>query len=320
MSHAAILVVTNERDVGADFLVRELANRDVPVVRLNSERATEWNLSLEPGDSWRVAGETRTLASPECRGVWWRRPEVPQSPAAAAAASEAVADQWRAFLAALATVPGPIWISDPSRIRTAENKALQLQVARSFGFDVPQTVWTNGLDRVREFLASCNDLAAVKSPASAWWEETDGARFVYTSLVSPDGLPDAAHLAQAPVVVQQPIVSKRDIRVTVVEKTVLAAIRDTEPEDPNEPIDWRHASQRPWAHHELPAEIADRCRDLVRAFDLRFGAIDLALDGSGRHWFLELNPNGEWGWLQRIGLPIAEALADSFTSGETVQE
>lgn len=315
------MVVTNERDVGADFLVRELANRDVPVVRLNSERATEWRLSLEPGDCWRVADETRTLASSECRGVWWRRPEVPPQPAAAAAAAaaiEAVADQWRAFLAALATVPGPIWISSPSRIRTAENKALQLQVARSLGFDVPRTVWTNGLDQIREFLASCNDLAAVKSPTCAWWEESDGARFVYTSLVSSDGLPDAARLAQAPVVVQQPIVPKRDVRVTVVEKTILAAIRDIE--DPSEPIDWRHAPQHPWAHHKLPAEIADRCRDLVRAFDLRFGAIDLALDGNGRHWFLELNPNGEWGWLQRIGLPIAEALADSLTSGEAVRE
>lgn len=320
MSQAAILIVTNERDVGADFLVRELANRDVPVVRLNSERATEWRLSLEPGNSWRVADETRTLASSECRGVWWRRPEVPQPPTHTATAIEAVADQWRAFLAALATVPGPIWISDPPRIRAAENKALQLQVARRLGFDVPRTVWTNGLDQIREFLASCNDLVAVKSPTSAWWEESDGARFVYTSLVSSDELPDAGRLAQAPVVVQQPIVPKRDVRVTVVEKTVLAAIRDTGAEDPSEPIDWRHAPQHPWAHHKIPAEIADRCRDLVRAFDLRFGAIDLALDGSGKHWFLELNPNGEWGWLQRIGLPIAEALADSLTSCEAVRE
>ena len=50
------------------------------------------------------------------------------------------------------------------------------------------------------------------------------------------------------------------------------------------------------------------------------GLWDFALAGStsrsietGQHWFLELNPNGEWGWLQRAGLPIAAALAEVLT-------
>jgi glutathione synthase/RimK-type ligase-like ATP-grasp enzyme len=62
----------------------------------------------------------------------------------------------------------------------------------------------------------------------------------------------------------------------------------------------------------VPTDVAKRCRTLVERFGLRFGAVDLAVGSDGVYWFLELNPNGEWGWLQRAGLPIAEALADTL--------
>ena len=313
MTRSTVLIVTNEQDVGADFLVRELDGRGIRVVRLNSERSPDWKLSIEPTAGWRIACGARALESGQCSGVWWRRPEVPPLSPSATAAAEAVADQWRAFLAALATTPGPVWVSEPSRIRAAENKALQLRAARDVGLDVPRTIWTNDIDEARSFIESCDDMAAVKSVTTAWWEEPEGASFVYASLVGPDDLPPAARLAQAPLAFQQPIVPKRDVRVTVVDDVVLAAIQDAAPEDEDQPIDWRRAPQHPWAPYELPSEVLGACRELVRAAGLRFGAIDFALDHDGNHWFLELNPNGEWGWLQRIGLLIAEAVADTLT-------
>lgn len=63
--------------------------------------------------------------------------------------------------------------------------------------------------------------------------------------------------------------------------------------------------------HELPAAIAEQAIALVRALGLRFAGIDLIL--SREHYvFVELNPNGEWGWLEKAGLPLAAALADEL--------
>jgi glutathione synthase/RimK-type ligase-like ATP-grasp enzyme len=48
----------------------------------------------------------------------------------------------------------------------------------------------------------------------------------------------------------------------------------------------------------------------VKRFGLVFGAIDLVQTPSG-FYFLEINPNGEWAWLQKeAGLPIAETIVD----------
>ena len=46
-------------------------------------------------------------------------------------------------------------------------------------------------------------------------------------------------------------------------------------------------------------------------FSLNYGAIDIILTPDGRHVFLELNPSGEFFWLERTpGLPISDAIAD----------
>ena len=47
---------------------------------------------------------------------------------------------------------------------------------------------------------------------------------------------------------------------------------------------------------------------------LVFGAVDLICTPAGEHVFLEVNPSGEWGMLERdLGLPISEAIAEALT-------
>jgi glutathione synthase/RimK-type ligase-like ATP-grasp enzyme len=298
--------------VGADFLVHELGKRGVPVVRLNSERSPEWELVLVPGDRWSARTSGRSISSEGCAGVWWRRPEVP--PAAkilTAGEADAIADQWRTFMTALATVPGPRWVSAPRAIRPAEDKAAQLATAREIGFDVPQTIWTNSLQDARSFVEACHEGAVVKSVASAWWEKDESGYFVFAHSITVSDLPSPSRIAAAPVCLQQRILPKRDVRVTVVGQRPLAAVHQA-PDRLSAPLDWRRGDPGKWVPYDLPTDVGSMCVRLVELFDLRFGGIDLAVDDHGRHWFLELNPNGEWGWLQHANLPIAQALADEL--------
>jgi glutathione synthase/RimK-type ligase-like ATP-grasp enzyme len=46
-------------------------------------------------------------------------------------------------------------------------------------------------------------------------------------------------------------------------------------------------------------------------FVLNYGAIDIIVTPDGRHVFLEINPVGEFFWLERRpGLPVSDAIAD----------
>ncbi|MGE0065892.1 MAG: hypothetical protein AB7T48_00940 [Solirubrobacterales bacterium] len=292
----------------------------MPVVRVNADRLSDWQAELIPGHSWRLVRGEKALESNDCQGVWWRRPDLsflvgsrPLDPAE----DEVVRDQWRALLLGLETVPGPRWISSPRAIRAAEDKAHQLSLAGALGLDVPQTLWTNSLSAAREFVGNNEGVVAAKSVTSAWWEKGGAGWFVFARRVTGVDLPHPSDLAAAPVAFQTPIDPKRDVRVTVVGSQVYAAVREPETAALGEaaPLDWRRGGDLPWVPHELPRDLSSRCAELVATLGLNFGAIDLLLQPDGRYCFCEINPNGEWGWLQHSGLPIAEALASLLIDG-----
>jgi glutathione synthase/RimK-type ligase-like ATP-grasp enzyme len=260
---------------------------------------------LRPGLSFRLERHGRVAAAETCRAVWWRRPETPEPPDGATAPLwEAVRDQWRAFLRGLASVPGPHWVSHPDAIARAELKSTQLAEARRVGFDVPETVWTNDREVVSEALGSAG---VVKSVATAYWEEGADARFVFARRMRSADVPPARRVAQQPVAVQPEIESKLDVRLTIIGDRVFAA----QLREPSSQLDWRLETGVEWVGHRLPTEVAEQARRLVAALGLRFAGIDL-LRVQDRYVFVELNPNGEWGWLQKAGLPLAAAMSDEL--------
>lgn len=312
---ASVLIVTNEQDLDADWVVAELQRRAVAVLRCNTERLTEWSVVVDLDAGWRLTDPLgRCATSESVEGIWWRRPELPSKGLARLAPerSQALDDQWQALTEGLeAAGANQRWVSCPGALRRAEDKLLQLTMARRVGFDVPATVVANDLTAARAFVERCGGHAVAKSLTAAHWAEDGRASFVFARLVGLGDLPDDPEtLRRAPVMLQQPIVPKRDVRVTVVGDRVLSA--ETPPT--THELDWRLEPERPWTPIELSAEIADRCRALVAALGLRYAGIDLAQAADGTAWFLEANPNGEWGWLVgTAGLPVPSALADELT-------
>ena len=63
----------------------------------------------------------------------------------------------------------------------------------------------------------------------------------------------------------------------------------------------------------VPPKVSESILGLLRSYGLRFGAIDLAVDETGKWVFFELNPNGQWACLDLVGASdIAESFLASF--------
>ena len=79
-------------------------------------------------------------------------------------------------------------------------------------------------------------------------------------------------------------------------------------------VDWRKGNMTHLPHqlHHLPPSIENKCTALVKKLGLAFGAIDLILTPEGKYVFLEINPNGQWAWIQQLcpDIPLRETLAD----------
>jgi hypothetical protein len=209
VSRNGVLIITNERDVGADYVVRALERRGVRVVRLNTERLPGWRVELEPGKRWTITREDRQLHSGDCSGVWWRRPEPVTAPIGIAQAEwNAATKQAMALLHGMQHTPGPTWVSAPAAILVAEDKALQLAAAADIGFDVPATTWTNDVGAAKRRLMTHSGAGIVKATTTAYWESDETSHFVFAHPVRVTELPAAARLAAAPLAFQQRIKSR----------------------------------------------------------------------------------------------------------------
>jgi len=198
-------------------------------------------------------------------------------------------------------------------IRHAENKQLQLQVARELGLYIPRTLTTNDPAAVRDFAKSCESGMVTKMLSSFAIYDEGKELVVFTNVVKPEDLEDLSGLSLCPATFQELVPKSLEIRVTVVGRYVLSASIDSQASI-RATHDWRRDGVRmlqDWRHYQLPLDVEQKILRLMDYFSLNYGAIDLILTPDGKHVFLELNPCGEFFWLERSpGLPISDAIAD----------
>ena len=65
-----------------------------------------------------------------------------------------------------------------------------------------------------------------------------------------------------------------------------------------------------YAPVQIPDSIRDQLLSYLRPYRLRFAAVDFVIDSTGQWIFLEVNPNGQWAWLDLAG--VADIAAPIF--------
>ena len=312
MTANTVLLVTASYDLAPLYVGAALKRRGVPFFRLDTDRfPTEVQATFDPRRGLSISDRNMQISHEEVKSVWYRRNVVPNLPQDLDQGSnEFCQRETRMFLeGTLATLPTRRWLSSPQAIWLAERKPYQLAVAAQLGFTLPRTIVTNNGAAVRR-LARENQLVA-KAVSSGYIQGTDGIQAIFTSALSPDDLDDLSGLVLAPVIFQERVVKSSDIRVTVVGNDVFAAEILSQSQESSR-VDWRATDDPDLEHrpHELPSKLARQCLRLVSDLGLAFGALDFALMPDGTYVFFEINPNGEWLWLEdQLGLPISDRIA-----------
>lgn len=315
-----LLVTHGEDNASVDAVRRAIEARGGRTWRLDTDRyPTDVRASVCVGEGTPAAaleGPDGVLPLDEVTAVWWRRTATAQrlpddmDPQMRAASIE---ESSRA-LQGLVAATGAFTLDPVPVIRRAENKPLQLVAARAAGLEVPRTVTTNDPAAVRAFAASCPRGMVTKMMSSfAIYDAAGREHVVFTNPVSERDLDDLESLDLCPMTFQERVEKALELRVTVVGNRVMAASIDSQRLD-RARNDWRRegvALLGAWQHYALPEPVAAALLRYMDRFELNYGAADFIVTPDGRHVFLELNPAGEWFWLQDApGLPVAEALAD----------
>ncbi len=319
-----ILILTENCDSHADKVEQRLRQRGAELLRLDPQR---FPARQEISIAYLATGKMRcTLCLGDAqvdlgrvKSVWYRRPNLPVADPEITDSLTAgyVAEESKLFLNDLWNTMECLWVpGPPAALRTAEFKASQLKLAGSLGFDLPPTLITNSPQEFLEFYHQHSGNVVSKLIGPALYRSMGRTFNRYTQVVTKRDLAHWRTIRYCPVIFQAYVPKRIELRITVVGREVFAAEIHSQHSNQTR-HDWRRYDQfeTPYFPHELPAELQARCLHLVERLGLCYGAIDMVLTPDGRYVFLEINPNGQYLWIEQMtGLPISEAICDLLMS------
>jgi len=288
---------------------REVCLMDLGDFPAQAELALSWGNGGPP--AYRASTSRGGVDLRRVRAGWWRRVR-PFEVAPGVRPRDRVfaeSETSQAVFGMLDSLACP-WINPRLPDEAAHHKPSQWTVAHQVGLKLPRTLVTNEPRAARRFVDAVGVGRAV---FKAFLASTEDWR--ETRLVLREDLDRLDSVRYAPVIFQE-YVDGVDLRITIVGDKVFAAEIDAR--QTSYPVDMRMAVGEATVNPvTLPSEVVSGLRQLMDRLGLVYGAIDMRRANDGSYYFLEVNPAGQWLFVEnRTGLPISQAVADCLASLE----
>lgn len=309
MNKIEYLIVSSTIDFSTDLVCYQLMKDNEKFYRLNRDEFCKHKIIVDLQRKLMVIsidGEEYEAQFDNLKGIFFRAPVFlrTQSKAELTVHEQLEKNQWSSFLRNLIIFKKAKWVNNPVSTYCAENKLFQLCIAEECGLLVPDTFVSNCTDFNLDF----NKKYIVKSLDTALFYDVKNKKemFTYSNVVTGAELQEY-DLTSAPIFIQEFLNPKVDCRVTYVDGTIF-------------PVkilqngqgmygDWRvRKEELEYIPFRLPADVEAAIYKLMKKLDLNFGGIDLAIVNE-KYYFIEVNPTGEWGWLEvKTGMNISETI------------
>lgn len=322
LGSSMILITSSASDVHAQEILKKLAEQGAPA-RLLDLSLLPVQMSLTgryPRDRTGNANEPHfelrfpdgaILDLADVRAVWWRRPQPYQvSPEIHDAALRNFAlSETETAATGIWQATTCLWVNRPVNDSAAAHKPWQLATARAAGLTIAETLITNDPEEARSFWDTHSGNVVYKPfrQTHSAWRETRALLPEDMSLI------EAVHLA--PVLFQELIKGVADLRVTVIGDDLFAAAAALE--EATYTLDIRFNPGIAYKPHTLPDHVATSIFLLMQSLGLEYGAIDMRLTPDGQYVFFEVNPAGQFLYIERSSRqPITAALAAHLLRGK----
>lgn len=194
----------------------------------------------------------------------------------------------------------------------AERKIFQLNQAKLLGLKTPDSIITNNSLTAHKFLQQ-RQKSIIKPISNGLQVVNNDIYSIYTSEIKKDFFSSykESDLFETPVFLQEKVENKSDIRIVIINKRIFTIRIDKN--DKSE-VDWRKPEiLKTYSKINLPKKLSNLLIRLNKSFGLIYSAIDLIETPNGEFIFLEINPVGEWVWLEsELDLNISESLLNEM--------
>lgn len=252
----------------------------------------------------------RQAVAPGVRG-WIRRlsPEGWETGVTLGSHDAALKTAWLALIASVARIGQVQWLTPPAVLPAAEDKMLQYSVARRIGVPTPEAMVTSEVDRA---VSAFGQRFIVKPLGPGHFFEDGEPRVVFAAVVEASTVERL--LRTAPFIAQRHVRAVQHLRVVTVASQAWVAAAPA----PGDAIDWRAVphTHRGFVRTPKHVEVSRAAIRLAAEMGCGYTSQDWVVDEDGAWWFLDLNPGGQWLFLDpETADEVAIALA-AWLSGD----
>ena len=301
-----IFIITHKEDFTADYIVDKLNAASIEYHRFNCEDIQS------NGYEFQIGEKTTTLISKISKidSVWFRRTKLPNLNIDTLSEAERhhLLSEYDALLSNIYhLIDARRWMSIPNNVYLAENKLLQLKMATQLGFETPETLVTSDKNSLKSFAIKHDHDLIIKPLDQGRINDANGIKNIFTNQLKKEHLDNIDEFTLTPSIFQPRIRKEFELRITVIGDKVFVAKVDSQIKEETK-VDWRKQKLK-FIKYDLPPDISYKCVELVKNLGLSFGAIDMIKSKNGEFVFLEINPNGQWAWIEfDTGLAISDEI------------
>jgi len=309
MKKCKTLFISNRNDVTTDYLISKFESYSTEFLRIDSEDINSLDIEYNDKYGTLVTKGDLIYQLSDVQAAYYRR-----SPSTFVSSDDELDKPYlynerrHFFEGVYLSLNDCKWINPIFNTYAGERKLMQLSLAKKIGLFIPETIVTNKLVKAKLFL-SRNENSIVKPISHGLQQRGNVFYSIYTSSISLNHFKELelTDTFDTPIYLQKKIPNELDIRVTIIGKTMFSVSIE---KDNTEEVDWRKPHiRKTYKEHPLPQNIPEKLLLINKQLGLVYSAIDLILTPNGQYVFLEVNPVGEWGWIEKeVGCKITNTL------------
>ncbi|MCS4305658.1 hypothetical protein [Chryseobacterium sp. BIGb0232] len=183
-----------------------------------------------------------------------------------------------------------VWLTNPFFM--TENKLIQMQTAKACGLSVPETFIVNNKKKVKTLVNSGKEL--ITKPFENCVNFRSENRFITMQTTAVNDKLDAIPDYFRPALIQSKIERQFEIRVFYLLGVFFSTKIIT---NDNTMVDHRISVANDdcrFEIYQLPKDVEEKLRHLLDTFQLNCASVDLIVNTRNEHYFLEINPVGQF--------------------------
>lgn len=298
MGRKRVLIITSSTDETASYMVSRYSTV-ADFFRVDVDKFAQYRFFIG-NNGWSISKDCSKITSADAYSIYYRKPMLPDLSSYDSQYHLMIQRDIISVINGIADSFSGKVLTKPSILRKIENKVYQLVYAEKNGWNIPQSYIGNNSNDCSEYEKNASiikPLTTGKTYGRNGWElyQTNMFRSIDEDI------------SITPVYLQSYIPKQFEVRVTIVGKQVYPVRIDTKNR-----VDWRadYPNHR-YTQIICPHDVIKKCYQMMKDFSLTFGAFDFIVTPEDKWIFLEVNPNGQWLWLeQNLGLAISKKIVE----------